>query len=420
MDNPKKFPSDPQRYTPVRSETGTQTIDLNGLGLPEFTDSGSFDLRALRGKTLGKILEAIPIPTFIITGDFTIAFANRACFKTAGADADLLNESFLSLFPHPTAKKQVQDALREILTKKRVKPFQALAHINKHNSWQRLNFRPIRLGPTRSILLMMEDLTAAKKQIALSKKYVQLVEVFPIGIGEFVLSKPVPLSAKPQTIVNTMYAATLVGGNQEFLKLLGHDSPGKMLEKQLKELIVCHGEHSEKCLDWIRQGLPIRSFQRKHIVGDETLYFELTLVANIKRQRLKSFWLMCHDITNQKLIQEDLRAAKERLEEKVAERTAELTAMNEKLRLEIAERRLAEEKLADNVKELQEAIKQVRTLSGLLPICASCKKIRDDQGYWTQVEVYVSRHTDADFTHSICPDCVKKLYPEYYDNNSSK
>ena len=65
--------------------------------------------------------------------------------------------------------------------------------------------------------------------------------------------------------------------------------------------------------------------------------------------------------------------------------------------------------------ELQEALSKVKQLSGLLPICASCKKIRDDKGYWTQVEVYMREHTEIDFTHTICPECTKKLYPEYYD-----
>ncbi len=65
--------------------------------------------------------------------------------------------------------------------------------------------------------------------------------------------------------------------------------------------------------------------------------------------------------------------------------------------------------------ELIEAITKVKTLSGLLPICANCKKIRDDSGYWTQIESYISEHSEADFSHSICPDCVKKLYPELYD-----
>ncbi|MGA9777467.1 MAG: PAS domain S-box protein [Limisphaerales bacterium] len=60
------------------------------------------------------------------------------------------------------------------------------------------------------------------------------------------------------------------------------------------------------------------------------------------------------------------------------------------------------------IEELTESLKQVRTLSGLLPICASCKRIRDDQGYWQQVETYIADHTNADFTHGICPDCLEK------------
>jgi PleD family two-component response regulator len=62
--------------------------------------------------------------------------------------------------------------------------------------------------------------------------------------------------------------------------------------------------------------------------------------------------------------------------------------------------------------ELQKALAEIKTLSGLLPICASCKKIRDDQGYWTQLESYISKHSGAEFTHGCCPDCMKKLYPE--------
>lgn len=63
--------------------------------------------------------------------------------------------------------------------------------------------------------------------------------------------------------------------------------------------------------------------------------------------------------------------------------------------------------------KLEQALSEVRTLSGLLPICASCKKIRDDQGYWQQLEVYLGRHSDAQFSHGICPECVRKLYPDY-------
>jgi len=66
------------------------------------------------------------------------------------------------------------------------------------------------------------------------------------------------------------------------------------------------------------------------------------------------------------------------------------------------------------ITHLQEALAKIKTLSGFLPICASCKMIRDDQGYWNEIEAYIRDHSEADFSHSICPDCAKKLYPELY------
>jgi PAS domain S-box-containing protein len=66
------------------------------------------------------------------------------------------------------------------------------------------------------------------------------------------------------------------------------------------------------------------------------------------------------------------------------------------------------------IEELTAALARVKTLDGLLPICSSCKKIRDDQGYWQQVETYVKKHSDAEFTHGLCPDCATKLYPEFH------
>jgi len=64
-------------------------------------------------------------------------------------------------------------------------------------------------------------------------------------------------------------------------------------------------------------------------------------------------------------------------------------------------------------KDLQQAESKVKILSGFLPICASCKKIRNDAGYWTQIESYIRDHSEAEFSHSICPECMKKLYAEF-------
>jgi hypothetical protein len=69
-------------------------------------------------------------------------------------------------------------------------------------------------------------------------------------------------------------------------------------------------------------------------------------------------------------------------------------------------------KISDENRE--KALEETRVLRGFLPICASCKKIRDVDGYWTQMEEYIRDHSEADFSHGICPECAKKLYPQLY------
>jgi hypothetical protein len=94
------------------------------------------------------------------------------------------------------------------------------------------------------------------------------------------------------------------------------------------------------------------------------------------------------DITERRKTEEEIKRHRHHLEELVEERTEDLTTANA---------------------ELQEALSKIKTLRGLIPICAWCKKIRDDKGYWSRLETYISEHSEADFTHGICPDCATKL-----------
>jgi uncharacterized paraquat-inducible protein A len=82
--------------------------------------------------------------------------------------------------------------------------------------------------------------------------------------------------------------------------------------------------------------------------------------------------------------------------------------------IDITIQKQAEEDRERLILELREALSKIKTLSGMLPICASCKKIRDDKGYWNQIESYIKRHSEAEFSHSICPECAKKMYPDLY------
>jgi CheY-like chemotaxis protein len=101
---------------------------------------------------------------------------------------------------------------------------------------------------------------------------------------------------------------------------------------------------------------------------------------------------------------------------------AELRQANEQLKMEIVEREKAEEAEHQKANALKEAIDKIHSLTGLLTICMHCKKIRDKEGRWNQLEKYVSEHSDTVFSHGVCNDCQKKFYPEMSssDQNVSK
>ena len=108
-----------------------------------------------------------------------------------------------------------------------------------------------------------------------------------------------------------------------------------------------------------------------------------------------------------KKIMKDEKKSKEQLIEELFElrqRVAELEEVQTKLITN-------GHKDPDLVEALSEGLEHVKTLKGLLPICTSCKKIRDDQGYWNHLELYIRDHSEADFSHGLCPECVKRLYP---------
>jgi len=135
-------------------------------------------------------------------------------------------------------------------------------------------------------------------------------------------------------------------------------------------------------------------------------------VVNLSGSRV--FQTIWHDITERKQAEKTLSKYSEHLEKLVRERTAELAKVNEQLQTDITMRKVAEQEREKLISELQDAMSRIKTLSGLLPTCAWCRKIRDDDGYWKKVETYIEEHSDASFTHGICPECLQKNDPEAY------
>jgi len=107
---------------------------------------------------------------------------------------------------------------------------------------------------------------------------------------------------------------------------------------------------------------------------------------------------------------DELIEHRQNLEEMVQEKSAEILVKNKLLQEEIAENKRVNRENEKLIGQLQEALSNIKTLSGMLPICAKCKNIRDDKGYWNEIEVYIQNHSETLFSHSICPDCAAQLY----------
>jgi len=278
--DPNSFYELDQAPKPLRlgSET-TESIELKSLFTRDVTTSGSYDVRGgIWATTFGKVIQALPIPVFLIDESLKVTVANHACGRFTPYYEKIQGKPFAALFGGPSAAETAQSVLERVFSDRKARIGEGMLRVDNAMLWARMTFRSIRIMNERFVIVLVEDLTREKVQL-----------------------------------------------------------------------------HENEIL-------------------------------------------------------------RQELEERVQRRTGELRKTNEDLTREVAERKRAEEEREKVISQLQHALAQVKKLSGLLPICASCKKIRDDRGYWLQVEEYIRDHSEAQFTHGICPECARKLYPEFFSD----
>lgn len=161
--------------------------------------------------------------------------------------------------------------------------------------------------------------------------------------------------------------------NQRAANLLGYEQ-SDIINRNIRDLLAPEVKHeSDQYLDTILKEKKARGVMLIQTASGEKRVWEYNNSLRMEGATARIVRSMAHDITDLKRIE------------------------NEREKL---------------IKDLRKALSEVKQLSGLLPICASCKKIRDDKGYWNQIETYIRDRSDAEFSHGICPDCFKKLYPD--------
>ena len=201
----------------------------------------------------------------------------------------------------------------------------------------------------------------------------------------------------------------VVYANKAACKLLGL-AEEKVLSQEFENFFPAEQRpFIEKLLFQVGSELVTEGDDKPLFIHDRQVLLNLVSVSDLTQSLII---IIIHDITERKRTETQLVKQQENLEKLVAERTLALIEANTKLERDIIERKKLYDQREELIHELQNALSKVKTLSAFLPICSSCKKIRDDKGYWQQLEAYLGKHSGTEFSHSICPECSRKLHPE--------
>ncbi|MGE5568232.1 MAG: MASE3 domain-containing protein [Rhodospirillales bacterium] len=233
-------------------------------------------------------------------------------------------------------------------------------------------------GVVRPFDLLFRNLVRSEEALRRSdERYKTFVANGSEAIFRLEMGRPVPtslpLNEQVKRLLDHAYVAEC---NEAYARMHGLGSVDRAVGSRLPQVMRSDPPPDELARIFIRSGYRVAELEFRRVTeSGEVMYVAGSLTGVVENGSLLRIWGVQRDITEAK------RATLDR------------------------------ERLID---ELRRALAEVKTLSGLLPICSNCKKIRDDKGYWTQVEAYFRRRTHISFSHSICPDCLKSLYPEYY------
>jgi len=282
-------------------------IDPGGFSHENITESGSFDLRRTTLDAFGHLMDAMPMPILVIDISGRIQFVNSAFLNVSADLSGILGASFSSLFPDAATIRQAETLLENVVTQRKPQFGEGILLVGGNEIWSRMNFRSIRFGNERSILVVIEDLTTEKRELTLNEKYKSLAQIFPYGIAEFAPPKRVSCHLPADELLSLVLAAELTDGNSLFATLNGYSSLDELRGVPLSKILPVRDKDVQFYRSWLQNcfATTTRDTQEK-AAQDEPRYFEVTLVGNVQNEILASFWVIKRDVTERRRVQQAL------------------------------------------------------------------------------------------------------------------
>ncbi|MGO9567916.1 MAG: PAS domain S-box protein [Desulfomonilaceae bacterium] len=301
---------------PQGANTRTETIDLESLSVEALTPSGSFDLRAVETTSLGKLLQSLPIPAFLVDRRLNIIFANHARWDIDSGNEKVQGSPFTSLFCNTSVGKVVQSVLERVFSSRKPELHSAVIQLRNSQIWGRMHFRSLRLKEYRCVLVLVEDLTLEKKQLVLTQKHQEELkkEIIERTRTEEELRKS---EEKYRTIIETIqdgYYEVDMAGNLTFFndvmsEITGY--PGQEL-KSMSYREFMDEENASKTLEAFNRVLSTRKANKvfdHEIIRKDGRKRDVAISISLIRDSLgqpRGFRGICRDITERRRSEEQL------------------------------------------------------------------------------------------------------------------
>jgi PAS domain S-box-containing protein len=282
-------------------------ISSEDLPRENVTESGSFDLRRTTLDAFGRLMDAMPMPILLIDVSGRIQFVNSAFVDLSADLTGVLGGSFYSLFADSAAIRQSEKLLANVVTQRKPQFWEGILLVGGNEIWSRMNLRSMRFGSERSIMVVIQDLTTEKRELTLNEKYKRLAQIFPYGIAEFAPAKKVACDLPTDELLSLILTAELTDGNSQFALLNGYSSLDELRKMSFGEILPVQDKDLQFYRSWLQNCFATTTGDtQEKILGDQPLYFEITLVGNVQNEFLTSFWAIKRDVTERRKVQQAL------------------------------------------------------------------------------------------------------------------